>query len=155
MVHGGTSVCVDKQGAPAPQKGDPAVVAEQDKGNDTNRKGTSKGVNLFDPAATISRFLTRRFGIVVIHPRALHSAPRAPPLFSAHVESPALWVALSIHRHRLMADAGLRWNAQGGLAFVALLASTEGYEVVKALLEKEVRVVLASSCGLACQPTPR
>ena len=44
-------------------------------------------VNLFDPAATISRFLTRRFGIV------------------------------------------------GGLAFVALLASTEGAEIVKALLE--------------------
>jgi hypothetical protein len=47
-----------------------------------------KGVNLFDPAATISRFLTRRFGIV------------------------------------------------GGLAFVALLASTEGYEIVKALQEE-------------------
>lgn len=52
-------------------------------------KKAGGSVNLYDPAATISRFLTRRFGIV------------------------------------------------GGLAFVALLASTEGYEIVKALLERD------------------
>ncbi len=51
------------------------------------RAALGKGVNLFDPAATLSRLITRRFGIV------------------------------------------------GGLAFVALLASTEGAEIVKALLE--------------------
>lgn len=47
------------------------------------------GVNLFDPAATASRFITRRFGFV------------------------------------------------GGLAFVGLLASVEGGEIVKALLERD------------------
>jgi hypothetical protein len=47
------------------------------------------GVNLYDPAATASRWLTRRFGIV------------------------------------------------GGLGFVALLASVEGGEIVKALLERD------------------
>mmetsp|Transcript_28680 Transcript_28680/g.80747 ORF Transcript_28680/g.80747 Transcript_28680/m.80747 type:complete len:268 (-) Transcript_28680:434-1237(-) len=56
---------------------------------DQTSKSLGKGVNLFDPAATASRFLTRRFGIL------------------------------------------------GGLGFVALLASTEGYEIVKALLETE------------------
>jgi hypothetical protein len=55
---------------------------------DKARQALGKGVNLFDPAATISRFLTRRFGIV------------------------------------------------GGLAFVALLASTEGVEIFKALQEE-------------------
>lgn len=49
-----------------------------------------KGVNLFDPAATASRFITRRFGLV------------------------------------------------GGLTFVALLASVEGGEILKALLERDV-----------------
>lgn len=60
-------------------------------GNQTSINGGKKfgGGNLFDPAATISRFITRRFGLA------------------------------------------------GGLAFVALLASTEGYEIVKTLLEKE------------------
>jgi len=53
------------------------------------QKGQSKGVNLFDPAATLSRAVTRRFGLA------------------------------------------------GGLAFVALLASTEGYEIIKALLERD------------------
>jgi len=48
------------------------------------------GVNLYDPVATASRFLTRRFGIV------------------------------------------------GGLGLVALLASVEGGEIVKALLERDV-----------------
>ena len=46
-------------------------------------------VNLFDPAATASRWVTRRFGIV------------------------------------------------GGLGFVALLASVEGFEIFKAATEKE------------------
>ena len=50
------------------------------------------GVNLYDPVATASRFLTRRFGIV------------------------------------------------GGLGLVALLASVEGGEIVKALLERDVDV---------------
>lgn len=68
---------------------EPVAATDEGKAAPAKTKGTSNGVNLFDPAATISRFLTRRFGIV------------------------------------------------GGLAFVALLASTEGYEVVKALLEKE------------------
>jgi len=49
-------------------------------------------VNLYDPVATASRFLTRRFGIV------------------------------------------------GGLGLVALLASVEGGEIVKALLERDVDV---------------
>jgi hypothetical protein len=48
------------------------------------------GVNLYDPAATASRWLTRRFGIV------------------------------------------------GGLGFVALLASVEGGEILKAVLERDV-----------------
>lgn len=46
-------------------------------------------VNLFDPAATASRWVTRRFGIV------------------------------------------------GGLGFVALLASVEGFEIFKAAMERE------------------
>jgi FKBP-type peptidyl-prolyl cis-trans isomerase len=51
-----------------------------------------RGVNLYVPVATASRFLTRRFGVV------------------------------------------------GGLGFVAALASVEGGEIVKALLERDVDV---------------
>ena len=71
-----------------------------DEGETTVPKGSVKdkpkdkplpgsGVNLYDPAATASRWLTRLFGIV------------------------------------------------GGLGFVALLASVEGGEIVKALLERD------------------
>lgn len=72
-------------------KGDAQEVSGQDRASkepsSSNKLG--KGVNLFDPAATASRFLTRRFGFA------------------------------------------------GGLGFVALLASTELYEIVKALLESD------------------
>ena len=73
--------------AAAPAEGDAAAPSSA-MPRDKARQALGKGVNLFDPAATISRFLTRRFGIV------------------------------------------------GGLAFVAVLASTEGVEIFKALQEE-------------------
>ena len=66
---------------------DDGETSVKDKPKDKPLPGS--GVNLYDPAATASRWLTRRFGIV------------------------------------------------GGLGFVALLASVEGGEIVKALLERD------------------
>ncbi len=74
------SVATD-EAAPAPRS-PPAMSGAKTKA------ALGKGVNLFDPAATISRFLTRRFGIV------------------------------------------------GGLSFFAILAATEGAEIIKALGEQ-------------------
>lgn len=77
----------------ADQEGEPAAAeakpAEPKLSGSTSTKKEFGGANLFDPAATASRFITRRFGLA------------------------------------------------GGLAFVALLASTEGYEIVRALLERD------------------
>jgi len=92
-----------------------AVVAASSGGGEEEPQESSKaaaknkplpgsGVNLFDPAATASRFLTRRFGII------------------------------------------------GGLGFVALLASTELFEIGKALFEVDKEGSgerVESSSGLA------
>ena len=77
--------------AAEPEDGGGSTKTEEAPSGDSPKgdKRLGKGVNLFDPAATASRFLTRRFGIV------------------------------------------------GGLGFVALLASTELYEIGKALLERD------------------
>ncbi|KAG1667903.1 hypothetical protein FOA52_013664 [Chlamydomonas sp. UWO 241] len=91
-----------------PEGGDPSTTAEEgttpaDPLSPKRKVGGRDSVNLFDPAATISRFVTKRFGIL------------------------------------------------GGLGFVALLASTEGAEIVKALLETETEVdgqLLPTGSGL-------
>uniref|UniRef100_A0A7S0T4T9 peptidylprolyl isomerase n=1 Tax=Mantoniella antarctica TaxID=81844 RepID=A0A7S0T4T9_9CHLO len=86
-------VSAEDAASPATAEEEPPLKPKKIKDNVPTKSSASlgKGVNLFDPAATASRFITRRFGFT------------------------------------------------GGLVFVGLLASVEGGEILKALLERDTQ----------------